>query len=217
MQINQSNMLFYQKKISHKPAFGGVRLYNINLQQFLKDNTKNTIPAYFTKLTPEDAPLIEKIKDMWSGTQYGNDIINSFFNFINKEQPVKKFQHQVEPFDNQPQIAFYMIESAAASAIEKIKNLAMVSSGKKGLYLNYIQSIGEVRPNEKTLGAGTGMLYGICRQAESLNKADITLLPSKAANDWYKKLGFEGECGICWLPARKFKAFQKNIEQKYNY
>ncbi len=219
MQINQSNALFYQKKSTHKPAFGGVRLYNINIQRFLSENKRNTLPAYFTKLTEDDIPLIEKIHGLWSGTKYGNDIINGFFNFINnkKEQAIKKLQHQVEPFDDQPKAAFYMVESAVTNAIDKIKNLAMVSASPKGLYINYIQSVGEVRPDEKVFGAGSGMLYGICRQAEALNKEDITLLPSKTANDWYKKLGFEGECGICWLPSRKFKAFQKNIEQKYNY
>lgn len=217
MKINQSNALFNQNNTTSRPAFLGVRLYNINVQRLLPDNTRKTIPAYFTMLGAEDVPLLEKINDLWSGTMYGNEIIRGFFSFFKNANSQKGLSQMAKTCSEQMKIAFYMIETDVVNAIEKVKNLAMVSITPQGAFIDYIQSVGEVLPAEKIFGAGAGMLYGVCRQIEQLKIDKITLFSSKQAITWYQKLGFDNSCGICNLPVNKFKAFQKNIAKKYNY
>lgn len=197
-----------QNLYSH-PSFSGIRLYSVNLKKNV-NGVSAYIPAYFTKMTEEDVPLVQKVKGIWRDTKYGEVIINNFLKSLERETR----------FDIEECVSYMIEDPSALNPKDRIKALAQVSSRGDELIIDFVQSLGNGYSLEKLKGAGVALIYGICQQAKNFKKQAITLASATAKTDeWYNSLGFIrfSKYPIFDLPSEKFGNLLSSIEKKYNY
>ncbi len=210
MQINfQSKPTPYSKKLN--PSFQGVKLLNVNLKEVLPNGTIRTIPAFFTRLTKEDTPLIQSIAEQWANLRFGPSLIKEFMQYTAKGR--KTFLHLNSPVRKN----FFMIERKDKSnPIERIVSLMAANIHLNRVYLEYLQSSSKLPQSPKIKGAGELMLYGITKYAKKAQKEKIELITS--IGEWYKKLGWDvpSEIGCATLPKENYNTLIKLLENKYS-
>lgn len=198
----------------NSPAFSGRRLCQINLMRKANGKTR-IIPAYFTRLTAEDIPLITKVEQKWKkDTAYAHLIVADFLNSVKRKFKLHEFNGKC---------LFFMIETLEkGKKVDNVRTLAEVYVKKKDFYVDYLQSLKPLKDVSKGFmisGGGTAMLYGLSKYAEKLKAPHIRLTPSNIRTEiWYKKLGFQAipdEYFDIYMPAEGFYDFQKYYRDNY--
>lgn len=188
---------------SYTPNFCGQRLFNVNLIRKITPNLSINIPAHFTKLDTFDTPLAYEICDNWSNTKFGEMICK---HYLKKESG---YRHSI---NNE----FFIIESKYGQSPEqKVKAIAETKINNKIIELMFLQSRTQLKEKDHVQGAGSMLLYGLCKYAKQIKAKRIELVPDSLKNEeWYKKLGFSVDPDelFFFLPRRNFNKFIKNIE-----
>lgn len=203
--------------------FRGHRLFRVNLLEVLPDKTQKVVGAYFTKMDDEDASLMRNLDYLWGGSEYGGQIIDSFYNECRKKTLKKEVQVKGTPFEIYRVIKgspldthHFMVECPQNFDNEKrVKALAEVSEYKDYLYLDFVQSSSKLGLDEVIKGGGTMILYGITKLAKVMKKKYIGLMSSNDA--WYDHVGIWQRKNLCEyvLPSHLYSKFQKQVEQKF--
>jgi len=209
MQINY----FSNQNTKTTPAFGGHRLCRVNLKKIGQD-VSEVVPAYFTRLTPEDKKSIQGIIDLWEQTALGDLILLNF---------LKSISSKIKPPFSRGM--FFVVETPnALRHKDRVKSLAEVSIKDDELYVDALQSASKFYRSDNNLtkvsGGGTAMIYGLTKIAEKLKLKGISLQSrSYESDDWYRKLGFGNTSWSdfdFFMPASAFKSFRNKVKSKYN-
>lgn len=214
LKINMNTVSQNAINNHNSPVFSGKRLCQINLKRKLNGQT-TIIPAYFTRLTAEDIPLITKVEQKWKkNTTYVHLIIADFLDSVKRKFKVSE--------SNERRL-FFMIETLEKGKnIGNVRTLAEVYVKKKDFYVDYLQSLKPLKNMSKSStvsGGGTAMLYGLSRYAEKLKAPHIRLTPSSMHTEiWYKRLGFVSmpdDYFDVFMPVEGFTDFQKYYRDNY--
>lgn len=199
------------------PAFTGKRLLPVNL---LKETVagKEVLPAYFTRLTQSDVPLISEVRFTWKNGGYSGIITYDFL--ANANNTPKRHKNWLSKLIQPSRSLFFMIEAPKlADSVDKVRSLAKVQLGEQMFYLSYLQSASSLQKEPSVSGAGISMIFGLSKLAEKLKLKGIRLKSaSLELEDWYKKMGFEDSYALSedlFMPAKNFKFFQKMVIDKY--
>lgn len=218
--------------IQNNISFKGIPIYNIKLKQKAANKTKEIV-ATFSKMDESDLNKVPKMIKEWDNSLFGTHILSRFLEKYDKPEMndkdfFKYLQSTYMRYFKKPNTStirmtrskfgpnFYMIELPNEKNPNKgIKAIAEVFEKDDYIYISHLQSASAIF-NEKIKGAGTMILYGLCKLAEK-NKQNSLQLTSNLI-DWYcGKLGFSIDfAGDIFLPKRNFPDFQKKIEKIYN-
>ena len=198
----------FNQNFSSSPSFSSLNLYPVKLKKITRSVEEEIVPAYFSQLTKEDIPFIQKIQNLWSKTTYGKFILPDFLR-------IEKFGSQLDKSEN----LVYMIEKKDEKDLNlRSKAFANVRLYPDSMEVSFVQTLASQVPLERLLGAGTAIMYGICKQAQEMGLDKLFLMPSNLKTaGWYRRLGMDNALCFCSLPSEKFSTFQKNIEKKFNY
>ncbi len=212
MKISSQNTL----NKYNQPAFTGKRLFPLNL---LKKTAagKEVLPAYFTRLTQSDVPLISEVRSTWHEGCFSGIIT---YDFLANASISKKPKNWLSKLVQPSRTVFFMVEAPKLSDnVEKVRSLTEVQFGEKMFYLSYLQSASSLKKEPTVFGAGISMIFGLSKLAEKLKLKGLRLKSATVElDDWYKKMGFEeisAKSEDLFMPAQKFKAFQKLVIDKY--
>ncbi len=194
-----------QNNYKYTPSFQGQRLFTVPLLKIVDKKTKFDIPAHFTKLDDKDTALMAEVCDVWENTHYGELICKNYFKKI----------HGYKFGDNYD---YFLIETNSDISKEAgVKAIAEIKYNDNVIELNFLQSKSELENKYSIKGAGTMLLYGLCKYAKKIKAKSIELYSNTEETDkWYAKLGFEEELKSLFILKRKnFNKFIKNIEEKF--
>ena len=194
-----------QNNYKYTPTFHGQRLFPVPLLKIVDKKTRFNVPAYFTKLDDKDTALMAEVCDVWENTNYGKSICQNYFRKIRGYGLYNKHD-------------YFMVEIDSAISKEVgVKAIAEIKYSDNVIELNLLQSKSQLEKKPSIKGAGTMLLYGLCKYAKKIKAKSIELYSDTNDTDkWYTKLGFQEKLQSFFvLKSANFNKFIKNIEDKY--
>lgn len=178
MKINFRQDLYNSQ---NRYSFKGKRLFALNLIDISQKGKQKIIPAYFTQIDKTDIPDLQQLQYFWKDTDWGNQILTGIFNKI--DDPTSKN-------------LFFMIECPQFSDLTKrIKALSatyLENNTFASLNIQLLQSANEIKGANRTKGAATAIIRGLCKLVENnKNINSIDVVSAKKATNWYKHLNFQ--------------------------
>jgi len=220
-KVNQKQDLPLANESKITPSFKSLPLYKVAAIKREDNCSTSRIPAYFSRLSPEDHSdyftIVELGNRLVQGDRYGTQICCNF-----RYQPPKE-------------VHFFAIETKehGIPLKDRIISLAQVNiydnglqnrynPGKRYMEIALIQSMKEIPCTKftETKGGGELCLYGLVRLAKERNLDYVTL--SSTSNSFYDHIQFGEKSSHTRstnyeLKKDSYNYFLKRVEQKYGF
>ncbi len=189
--------------------FCSQRLFSAQLYKQTIDNERIPLGAYVSLLDKSDLDRFELHDDNWKD-DYGYRTIGNDILWDLRRKKANSFWNN---------IYFLGIECPSEDEYDRIKALAEVIKTDKNIKLDLLQSRSVLEnPSERTVGAGSLIIYMLTKLAQKEGKNRIRLVSiDDSSSKFYKKVGFNQDYkSVYVMDEPKISEIGQELEKKYN-